>query len=421
MSFLSSFIYRTFLKRGLHPSFSNTNMSTKTDSNGFLRFLKDEKFIEWKLFPSEELDSYWKLFLENNPWEKGNMVLAEKHFRHIKLSSYVLPQNKKEKAIEKLEQAILLYRRKRKIRSFIYIAAACIVGLMLSIFYFTQTGEGNNVADSVDYIVGNELQSEDIQLIANNQTVAFDENVDIQIDRSGIAQVKRENRKGEEVAIDKNTLNRLVVPYGKRSVLKLSDNSKVWLNSGSILEFSAQFSEKKREIHLISGEIYIEIAPDKKREFQVHTSDFQIKVYGTKFNVSTYEGIPQSVVLVEGSVGLKPIDGKETHLSPNEQAVYSHKNRSFDRKKVDVNEFISWKNGYLVFEDTPITEVLKQIERYYNLSFNYDKDGVLKEATCTGKIVLSENLENVMTTIALISSTKYKKENNRIYITNESD
>ena len=70
--------------------------------------------------------------------------------------------------------------------------------------------------------------------------------------------------------------------------------------------------------------------------------------------------------------------------------------------------------------DTPMSEVLKQIEKYYNLSFNYDKDVKLKDLTCTGKIVLSENLDNVMTTIALLTSTKYLKENNRIYITNNT-
>ncbi|HBX18829.1 MAG TPA: iron dicitrate transport regulator FecR, partial [Porphyromonadaceae bacterium] len=78
--------------------------------------------------------------------------------------------------------------------------------------------------------------------------------------------------------------------------------------------------------------------------------------------------------------------------------------------------FISWKNGYLTFEDTPVIEALKQIERYYNLSFNFDEEVSFQGLTCTGKIILSDNLDNVMTTLALISSTTYKKEDTQIYI-----
>lgn len=112
--------------------------------------------------------------------------------------------------------------------------------------------------------------------------------------------------------------------------------------------------------------------------------------------------------------------GNEIKLMPNEQAVWSQ-DGTFETQEVDVAHFISWKNGYLIFEDAPMTEVLKQIERYYNLSFSYDKDVTLKDLTCNGKIILSENLDNVMTTVTLLTSTQYKKENNRIYITNDSD
>ena len=165
---------------------------------------------------------------------------------------------------------------------------------------------------------------------------------------------------------------------------------------------------------LLSGEMYIEVAPDKNKTFYVHTSGYDVKVYGTKFNVSAYPGSVSSVVLVEGSVSLKSTDKEkeEVYLSPEEQAIYSESTGTFDTRKVDVRSFISWKEGYL----TSVTEVLKQIERYYNLSFNYGDDVSLQGLTCTGKIILSDNLNNVMTALALISSTKYKKENNTIYI-----
>jgi len=189
-------------------------------------------------------------------------------------------------------------------------------------------------------------------------------------------------------------------------------------NSGSVLEFPAQFTGNNREVRLTSGEMYIEVATDRQKPFHVRTSDFNVKVYGTKFNVSAYDDSPKSVVLVEGRVSLQSANKKETILSPNEQAVYSD-NGTFHTQKVHVNQFISWKNGYLEFDKTPMTEVLKQIGRYYNLSFDFDNDVNLLKRTCTGKIYLSENLDNVMTTVGLLSSTICTKKENQIFITNK--
>jgi len=273
------------------------------------------------------------------------------------------------------------------------------------------------MVDSFDYIVGNELETQDIKLITNKKSTSFQQNVDIEISNNGVVQVNGNNNETEEIEIDKISLNRLIVPYGKRSTLLLADGSKVWLNSGTVMEFPAQFAGNNREIFLTSGEIYIEVAPDKQRLFLVHTTGFDVNVYGTKFNLTAYAKAPPSVVLVEGSISLSADDQDEILVEPNEQVLLTG-NGTFNKLDVDVNRFISWKKGYLMFDDAPMTEVLQLIERYYNISFSYDKEGRLKELTCSGKIILSENLDNVMTTIALISSTQYKRENDRIYIIN---
>jgi ferric-dicitrate binding protein FerR (iron transport regulator) len=147
-----------------------------------------------------------------------------------------------------------------------------------------------------------------------------------------------------------------------------------------------------------------------------------VKVYGTAFNLSVYDESASSIVLVEGSVALQSPDGKEeVALKPDQLAAYDPQSGSFSLQMVEVDNYISWKEGYLSLNKTPMTELLKRIERYYNLSFNFEQDVNLQKRTCTGKIYLSDNLDNVMTTIALLSSTGYEKENNKIYITNEPD
>ena len=393
-------------------------MPVNAKEPNFTRFLKDEKFIQWKLFDSDELTAHWELFLHENPDEKDDFAMAEEHFRNIQLSSHRITNDKKNETLKKLEKSIIAFRRKRRIRMFTYVAVAFAMVAILSLLYvqtfrgsWVQQGEGMN-----EFIVGNQLDSKDIQLITSETTTSFQENIHIELDNSGIAHVRTDNEsRQKEVDVAQHTKNTLIVPYGKRSTLTLSDGSKVWLNSGSVLEFPAQFTGNAREIHLASGEMYIEVSPDKQKLFRVRTSDFQVKVHGTKFNVATYGDSPQSIVLVTGSVSLQSQNQPEVFLSPNEQAVYAD-NGTFHTKQVDVNRFISWKDGYLEFDNTPIAEVLKQIERYYNLSFNYDKNVSLGGLTCTGKIILSENLDNVMTTLALISSTNYHRQNNQIYI-----
>ena len=398
-------------------------MKSKNKHTSYIHFLKDERFIEWKLFSTDELNSYWTEYLENHPEERVDFLLAEKHFRNIKLSSHQIPAEKKTQAIARLRQEVAGYSRRRKIkRYFGYAAAAVAILLISTLFYFQMNNTEENLRTAESLIVGNELESEDIQLITSNKTTAFQENVDISVTDEGKAQVKKgkDGQAHEPIEVDRKALNRLVVPYGKRTTLTLADGSKVWLNSGSVLEFPAQFHGRNREIHLSSGELYIEVSSDKHKPFLVHTRDFNVKVHGTAFNLSAYTDSPHSVVLVEGSVSLKSADHKELFINPGEQAVFSD-NGSFDTRIVDVAHFTSWRKGHLEFDKTPMTEVLLQIGRYYNLSFDYEQDVNLGKRTCTGKISLSENLDNVMETISLLTNSKYMKENNRIYLINNNE
>lgn len=90
----------------------------------------------------------------------------------------------------------------------------------------------------------------------------------------------------------KISVSKLVVPYGKRSTLVLADGSKIWLNSGTVLEFPSTFTGSSRDIKLISGEIYVEVVKDRERIFKVHTTDFEVNVtsffsYDVKYDTRT--------------------------------------------------------------------------------------------------------------------------------------
>ncbi len=390
--------------------------------NIFTDFLKDEKFILWQLLPDNKSDEYWGSFIKNNPHLILEINKASAFLKTTGLNKSHLTTNEKSDLLDRLLKSFTQSRKKKLISRVIqYASVACVIiaftiGFSLNSFKEKSLG----IQENSEQIVGHLLNNKDIKLISGENTLLFSKDVQVELDKDGKALISQKNESAKSIEISNTSLNKLIVPYGKRSSIVLSDGSKVWLNSGSILEFPATFKGKTREIVLAQGEMYIEVAHDVKKRFQVHTSVFDVNIYGTKFNISTYNDSPKSIVLAEGRVSLKSFKGDEFFLSPNQQAIYSESGK-FITKKVDASQYTSWKNGYLTFDKTPMPEVLRQIGRYYNLDFNYENDINLQKRTCSGKIYLSENLDNVMTTIGLLTSTKFINVNNKISITNESN
>lgn len=394
-------------------------MKSDNSHTSYTDLLKDNKFLQWQLMQDETLNSYWEEFFMLHPESEKELQQAIIYLKKEGLNKKALDEKERVELLERIQKTIRQEKRikQHKFLWFASTSAAAIILIIIAIKLFQPSADPIIIPDK-ELIVGELLNNEDIQLITSGEAITFHNDVDVTLDQEGTAEIVQGNNETSKIQIARDKFNSLVVPYGKRSTLTLADGSRVWLNSGSVLEFPAQFSGKKREIRLTSGEMYIEVTPDIKKPFHVQTSSFNVKVYGTKFNISTYSGSAQSVILVEGSVSLQSKNQKELFITPNEKAIYAE-NGTFNRQKVDVQQLISWKDGYLSFDKTPMIEVLVQIGRYYNLSFDFEKDGNLQKRTCTGKIHLSDNLDNVLTIIGLLSSTTYTRTENKIIITNK--
>lgn len=122
----------------------------------------------------------------------------------------------------------------------------------------------------------------------------------------------------------------------------------------------------------------------------------------------------KTVVLVDGKISIKTAQ-HETEMLPNEKAEIV--NNQITKETVDVSEYTSWTKGILEFNETPVSEILKKVGRYYNVQFESSPDIPLNARTCSGKLFLSSNLDSVMTSISVLSSTDYRRENDIIYIT----
>lgn len=292
-----------------------------------------------------------------------------------------------------------------------YAGAACIFfAINMLLYYFME-----NQASSEIIVINQSQNIRDIQLITADKTASFSENVDLEISQDGIVRIHNQPGEEEELKVQGNTQNKLIVPFGKRSKIELPDGTQVWLNSGSTLEFPSNFAHDRRDI-TITGEMYADVVPDKNRPFFVHTSNFDLQVYGTKFNISVYDHRIQTVVLKEGSVGLNIDNSSPPYkLSPNEMAIFDQE--GFSKKKhIDVLKHISWIDGYIILDDTPVIEILQYIDDYYDISLDFSKAEKIKNHICNGKLYLSENLNNVLKAIALLSNLEYSETNHTLYM-----
>lgn len=203
----------------------------------------------------------------------------------------------------------------------------------------------------------------------------------------------------------------LVVPKGKRSMIKFSDGSMAWINSGSKVIYPKNFSDETRDI-VIDGEIYIDVAKVEGVPFFVHTKDLDIKVLGTQFNISAYsEETAKFVVLVNGSVEIN-YNNSKNKLSPN-QAFFAESGHT-SIKKVDTYKYICWKDGILQFEDEPFSALLRKLSRYYGIQIH--SDPTLDNIKFEGNLNLNDSLEDVLQALTLSKQFTYKQENNVLYI-----
>ncbi|MBO9586610.1 MAG: FecR domain-containing protein [Flavobacterium sp.] len=160
------------------------------------------------------------------------------------------------------------------------------------------------------------------------------------------------------------------VKLGEHAHIKLSDGTQIWLNAGSVLKYPIAFKGGTREVYL-SGEAFFDVAKDKKHPFIIHTNKMDTKVLGTSFNVQAYpDQTTQEVSVATGRVNVKStVTEENVYVTPGQKAVFkSQDNKLQAFKDIPVNNISLWRKNIMVFEETPLPEVVATINRNYNVS-----------------------------------------------------
>lgn len=201
-----------------------------------------------------------------------------------------------------------------------------------------------------------------------------------------------------------------IVNKGVKGRVVLPDGSEVWLNSHSVLRSPNLFDSVNRIVEL-EGEGYFKIKTTPDWPFYVHTQKgVSVKVTGTEFNISSYANDPfTKLTLLEGSLMLIDHATQQSiSLQPMQELIIQDNlfAKAVGHAAAKAQEDIAWKEGYLVFNNTPIDAVIRRMERWYGVTIKV-LDPQIFNYRMTAEFE-SESLVQVLEILKISSNIRYR-------------
>lgn len=209
------------------------------------------------------------------------------------------------------------------------------------------------------------------------------------------------------------TFNTIETPRGGKYQLILPDGTVAWLDAASSLRYPLQFANNERRVEL-SGQAYFEVAKNADKPFKVISKNQQIEVLGTHFNVNAYpEEAKLITTLIEGSVRVSLKDQNHAELlKPGEQAVLQSKRITVSA--ADIEEAMAWKNDMFIFEHDDVGTMLRKIERWYDVDFEYNHE--LDDLVTYVHLSRNKTLSETLKVLQLSGKIKFKVEGRRVVV-----
>lgn len=359
-------------------------------------------------FSKEEEKGIEQVLLE----VKGMNTLVEelKDKDRIEYEMHIIAKFNTEKALSKLKNRKQVKRR--GILSWIAAASVVVIAGVSAWILLSQEPDVDNLSVTEKFEPGKAIVTLEMasglkyrldtlsSVVRNNRVnVAFDNN-------DGVLKIKEQDSlaDGATKEIGYNTVN---VPYGGTYTVELCDGTKVYLNSGTTLEFPSRFDGKVRSV-ILKGEAYFDVARNVSKPFVVEVDEMKVKVLGTSFNVKSYVDEPGVyTTLVEGSVAILRDGQPEKKIKPGEQAYYNKGVGTLSIAEVDVNEFTSWKDGLFYFKDIALEEILRIVSRWYDLEVFYMNQGA-KSVIYSGKLPMYSSVEDVLRKFEISGDVRFE-------------
>ena len=302
---------------------------------------------------------------------------------------------------------------------FTILKSAAVLALLVGVTYIFK----DNINDSGSTPIISEdaitLQLSDgtVEIISEDGTArVVDSEGNVLGSQRGSQLVYKTNETSKEELI----YNTLTVPYGKRFDIVLSDGTQVILNSGTSLKYPVQFLNGDNRQVFLNGEAFFTVAKDLASPFIVNTNELNVRVLGTKFNLSSYpEDQFINTTLVEGSVLVYNSNGtfdssKAAPLEPGYKAEWNKFNQQIMIEAADIAMHTDWLNGKIILRHVPFKNIVKKLERHYNVEIT-NNNLKLDEELFTASFDI-ETIDQVFRTFNETYEMDYKINNRQIVI-----
>lgn len=221
----------------------------------------------------------------------------------------------------------------------------------------------------------------------------------------------------------KPVLEDIVTQYGQQMNIRLTDGTTVVLSAGSKLSVPEYFTDSTREVTL-TGKAYFVVAHNPEKPFIIHSKKGNIKVLGTRFVVRAYpENKDLTVVVAEGRVALRANQKDYTTFSnpitKNEKAVLNEDGKLSISKVSNIETYLGWTEGNLIFDDALIQQVDSRLERWYAIDVQFENSASI-EQRLTASFTKNQQLKEVLDAIALSLNIQYTKENRTVTFYNNN-
>ncbi|MFH6937529.1 FecR family protein [Flavobacterium sp. FlaQc-30] len=366
--------------------------------------------------------------IELKDFAKKNSFVKEIKIKNLvdKIDSY--SEIDTEKAWEKLEAKYQEKNKKPVFRLskkplFKYAAAAMVTSLLAVTFLYKDKIFSTSTEIPV-VVVKNDI--ENIKPGTDKATLTLGDGSKIALEKGTPIKTQNAHINGGEIIYkdskqnpSKLVYNYLTIPRGGQFVIKLSDGTKVWLNSASQLKFPVAFIEgASRDVELVYGEAYFEVSKStehKGAHFQVYNKNQKVEVVGTEFNIKAYNDESNVyTTLVNGKVNVET-GNKKLRLSPNQQLNLDLKNNTSIIKTVNAYNEISWKDGVFSFKGKPLKEIMKVISRWYDVDVVF-VNKKLENVQFKGSLDKKQSLEEILSIMKSTTIDSYEIKDKTLMI-----
>ncbi len=217
----------------------------------------------------------------------------------------------------------------------------------------------------------------------------------------------------DTVAVRYNTLS---IPRGGEFRYELADGTRVWLNAESELRFPETFGGGERRVY-VKGEVFFDVAHDEAHPFVVSTGRGDVRVLGTRFNLTDYAGTPLAATLVEGRIRFHTPDGRDYDVRPSQQLTFDEAGGTVDVQTVDVSVYTAWVDHQFVFRNQSLEDILTTLSRWYDFHPVFADDS-LRGIRLSGRLYRGDDIRVLLDSYERAAGIRFVIRGENILVTN---